>query len=365
MKIAQLCPYAMERHGGVQRHVRDLAAWLTEAGHRTRIIAPPLPGQRPRRDGHLHEIGWSRGLAVHGTRFEVSVAAPRRLRELATDLRDWGVDLLHLHTPWTPFLVGQVAAALPEIPRVTTVHATLPDPSAKTLVDRYIRWSARRQLCRSVALVVPSQAPVSMLKTLDPACAPIEIAPAIDLSALTPGEASGKHLLYLGRLEPRKGVDVLLSAWPRIKAACPNAKLTIAGDGALMPLIQAAEDVTHFGAPSDTEARRLLAAADIVLAPAPYGESYGLILAEAMAAGAVPLAAANAGFAAVLDGAPECLVPPGDAPALADRAIQLLRDDPLRARLRAWGQSAALKSDVRSAGPQFLRLYERVLNVPP
>lgn len=354
MKILQVCPYAMARPGGVQRHVRDLTAWLNTQGHPTRILAPPAPGQRPRVEDPLHELGRSRTLAVHGTAFEISLAAPWTIARAA---RAWGADVLHLHTPWTPLLPWQIARAL-ALPIVTTVHATLPEADGTAVVDRYIRRSAHGFLQRSRAVLVPSPAPVPMLRRLVDGLDPLVLPPAVDLSGFQPEAKRVGSLLFLGRLEPRKGVDVLLSAWPTIAAAHPEARLTVAGDGPLRDAVVLTPGVSYVGRPSDAEAKRLLAQADLVLAPAPYGESYGLVLAEAMASGAVPVAAANAGYAHILKGLPELLVPVRDSAALAQAVSSLLAQDREALRARVIAEAAA--SDISIFGPRYLGLLERL-----
>lgn len=367
MKIVQLCPYAMDRPGGVQRHVRDLAAWLTAQGHETRILCPPRPGAAPASDGAVTRLGRAWSLAVHGTAFEVSWASPWAVRRAAAELRGWGADLVHLHTPWTPFLVAQLARAL-DLPRVTTVHATLPAPEARGAVERYIRWSARRLLPQSQALIVPSKAPLSMLRSLLPS-APVQIVPpAIDLApwraAASARIAGGSDLslMFLGRFEPRKGLDVLLKAWPRIAAALPEARLTVAGDGPMRALVQSAvsDRLRLVIAPDDAKAQRLLATSDLFLAPAPYGESFGLVLAEAMAAGSLPIAAANPGYAAVLKGpGARLLVPPGDAEALAKKVIAFANPT-ARTGLIAWAKTCADAWDINLVGSTYLSIYQSV-----
>lgn len=361
MKIVQLCPYAMARPGGVQRHVRDLSAWLTANGHDTRIVAPPAPGAAPRHAGALIEVGTSRSFGAHGTGFELSRVGPGALLSVVAELREWGADLVHMHTPWTPMLVWQLWRRL-RLPTVTTIHATLPGDDGTGLIDRYIRFAARRFLRRSAAVVVPSQAPVPMLTRLHPGLTPHILPPCVDLSAWRAqprGDAPGLHLVCLGRLEPRKGVDILLRAWPRIAAALPEARLTIAGDGPLRAQVEAAtsQRLHYAGRPEDSAARALLASADILAAPAPYGESYGLVLAEAMAAGAVPVAAANAGYAEILQGEDDLLVPPGDAEALAARIIDLAGDPGALTARRDAMRARAMGSDVTQAGPKYAALY--------
>ncbi len=367
MRIVQLSPYAMERPGGVQAHVRDLAAWLRAQGHETRILCPPAAGGRAGSGGGVTRLGRSRMLGAHGTEFEIAAASPRAVRAAARELRDWGAEIVHMHTPWTPLLVWQMWRAL-DLPTVATVHATLPAPDSRGATDRYIRWAARRILPRCASLVVPSEAPLEMLRRVLPGARPEVLAPAIDLApwraAAAPRAPGALRLLFLGRLEPRKGVDVLLRAWPRIADALPDARLTLAGDGPLRAAAEAAAGprLVLAGRPGDAAARRLVAQADLLLAPAPYGESFGLVLAEALAAGTLPVAAANAGYASVLTGpGAALLVAPGDPQALAERVIALGRDAGARAALLDWAAARAREVDVAAQGPGYLGLYRRVL----
>jgi len=371
MKIVQLCPYAMSRPGGVQRHVRDLSVWLTRQGHQVRIIAPPAPGQVPQRDELLTELGHARAFGTHGTAYELSFAGPMARRRVLADLRNWGAELVHLHTPWTPMLVGQMWRGLrlpPCLPTLTTIHATLPQLAGKGLIDRYIRRSARYFLSQSDGVVVPSSAPLPMLDRLIPDITASILPPAVDLTqwraAAQPRENGPLSVVFLGRLEPRKGVDLLLKAWPSVSASLPDATLTIAGDGALRDRVQAAagRNLIYAGRPGDAAARALLGGADIFVAPAPYGESYGLVLAEAMSAGAVPLAAANAGYASVLGAdAPDLLVEPGNVDALAQGLIALASDPERLTAARRWAFARALESDLARAGPGYETIYAQTL----
>ena len=368
MKIVQLCPYAMDRPGGVQRHIRDLSNWFAREGHETRIVAPPLPGQTPVRSGQLHEIGRAKSISLHGTAFEIAIAAPWAVKRMANDLRAWGADIIHMHTPWTPMVVGQLHKAL-QLPTVTTIHATLPEANGADLIDRYIRRSARKYIAKSQAIVTPSTAPLEMLRTISPGLSATVLPPCVDLSPFRDARAQGNtgdqiKLLFLGRFEPRKGVDVLLHAWPKIADALPTAQLTIAGHGEMRDQVHAAKSdrlcvVDH---PSDATVCDLMGHADFFLAPAPYGESYGLVLAEAMSAGALPIAAANAGYRSILSGdGSSLLVPPGDPDALCARVIKLAGDPTQRVTLEEWQTKAARNSDVTFAGPQYLDLFRTVL----
>lgn len=367
MKIVQLCPYDLDRPGGVQRHVRDLSDWLTAQGHETRIIAPPTPGLRARQDGPVTQLGGARSIGAHGTAFELSFAGPKALRETVAHLQNWGADVVHMHTPWTPFMVWQVWRKL-RLPTVTTFHATLPEAKGAGLMDRYIRRAARHFLTQSDDIIVPSSAPLAMLKAMHPDLRATILPPAVDLGPWRDQPARRDpnriSLTFMGRLEPRKGVDVVLQAWPKIAEALPQAVMTIAGDGEMQDVVQSAigDRLYYVGRPSDADARQLMAASDFYLAPALYGESYGLVLAEAMTAGAVPVAAANPGYCAMLGptGA-ELTVAPGDPVALADKVITLVRDASALDHWRIWSRKHSQSADVETCGPDYLTVFEKVL----
>lgn len=369
MRIVQILPYAMARPGGVQAHVRDLSRWLRGEGHEVRVVAPPTPEGVCAAGTEC--CGRSRLVSMFGTRFEVSYAFGPERRRLVEDLRDWGADLVHLHTPWTPFVAWQVWRGL-RLPTVTTFHATLPGTESGGATARLLRAAAGHFLSHSRVVVVPSPTPLVHLGAAAQRARVEVVPPCIDLKPWRDAQKSvqNQHLeiAFLGRFEARKGLDVLLAAWPEIASALPNARLTVAGGGELRPLVAAALAAPHGGRirlveqPDDATARALVAGADIFAAPAPYGESFGLVLVEAMAAGALPVAAANPGYASVMSGeGAELLVPPGDAGALARRIVSLAGDRPARERLLAWAARRCEAADIRSAGPVFARLYAEAL----
>lgn len=369
MKIVQLCPYDMRRPGGVQRHVADLARWLTDQGHETRIIAPPAPGQRTQNYELVTEVGRARHLAMHGTAFELSYARPKTIRALRDELHDWRADVVHMHTPWTPMLVWQAWRAL-RLPTVSTIHATLPDAGGKGLTNRYIRRTARYFMQHSQAVVTPSEAPLDLLRRLVPDIKATVLPPAVDLSdwrstARSRNPDDPIKIVSLGRLEARKGVEILLEAWQHLAPLLPHISLTIGGDGALRDKVERAakadarHSLRYIGRPDDAEARALVKSADLFIAPAPYGESFGIVLAEAMAAGTVPIAAANPGYASVLTGTGTgLLVPRGDAKALANLIESFAANPQQLKAFQKWGMTHADQFDIKTVGPKYLGLYK-------
>ncbi|TCL01532.1 phosphatidylinositol alpha-mannosyltransferase [Shimia isoporae] len=371
MKIVQLTPYAMDRPGGVQSHIRDLSRWLRSQGHDVRIVAPPGTGQLAN-IGNVVELGRVRQIAVHGTKFELTRASRADLQTCVAELRSWGAEVAHLHTPWTPMLPFQVWRAL-GIPGVATFHATLPetsgfDPLAWTL-KRSAHWFNRRLK----GIVVPSKAPQNQWRDNNVHPVPEVLAPTVDLSAWRDARKasipSGDfNVVCMGRLEERKGTATLLRAWRDVETNRPSARLIIAGDGPrkddLLHLARVLNltTVDFVDPPSDEIARRMIADADVFAAPARHGESFGLVLIEAMAAGTLPVAAANPGYATVMTGpGADLLVPPGDPDALAQKLLELAAQPALQNRLLRWAKGHADHFDVRHLGPSYLSFFRAAL----
>lgn len=362
MRIVHVSPYPMARPGGVQSNIRDLCGWLAEAGHEVRIVAPDAEAGG---NAGLRPLGRAREVVIHGTGFEFSFAGPLALRRAARDLRDWGADILHLHTPWTPMMPFQLWRAMKR-PAVATFHATLPETDAPGLEEKFIWRAARYFHARLDGLIVPSAAPQAQWAKLGLDPLPQILPPTIDLADWRAGDRGTARrpgpfrVAYLGRFEARKGVDVLLAAWNRRPEALRDAELVLAGRGTLPgPLPDGARLVES---PDRAEAVSLIADADVSVAPAGYGESFGLVLIEAMAAGTLPVAAANAGYSTVMTGqGTQALFPPGDADALAAKLAELARAPEVLAQLTDWGRAHAMEFDVRRVGPRYTALYERVL----
>jgi phosphatidylinositol alpha-mannosyltransferase len=180
-----------------------------------------------------------------------------------------------------------------------------------------------------------------------------------------PGARTGERVLFVGRPEPRKGLPVLLRAFAQLP---PGLELELVGVGpaevgalenGLPPSVLAR--VHAHGRVSDEQRRALLARADVLCAPSLGGESFGLVVAEGMAAGIPVVASDIPGYRDVLPTDAGCLVSPGDDRALAEALGDLLSDDALRRRLGARGRSAAARFDWRVVAEQVVAVYEEVL----
>jgi phosphatidylinositol alpha-mannosyltransferase len=178
-------------------------------------------------------------------------------------------------------------------------------------------------------------------------------------------QGPGGTLSFLGRLdEPRKGLPVLLKAWPQIFTARPGVRLLVAGRGDIEEARrkvppECRDAVTFLGGVSDKDKAAMLASSDVYVAPHTGGESFGIVLAEAMAAGAPVLASELVAFRAVLDGGRlGALVPVGDADALATEAIALLKDPRRREAMRAQASVGVRRYDWATVAEEIIAVYE-------
>jgi phosphatidylinositol alpha-mannosyltransferase len=369
MRIVQVSPYDIERPGGVQRHILALAAGLRRRGHETLIIAPgPLAADGP---DFIRPIGHKREIGMSGTRFELTWARPEELRGLQQCLTEWQPDLLHFHTLWSPAMPFQVFRRWSG-PRVVTFHDTPPPGLWGGALRLSFGAMGRWIMARSSAVIAVSSAPLAHLRHRRGGLEPVVVPPATDLSAVTArgrrdrGSADAAiRFLFVGRLERRKGIVELLHAWDRVRrTGGQNLVLTVAGKGEYAALVRNTQSrvgsnrLEFIEAPDDDLVRQLYARADVFVAPSPFGESFGIVLTEAMANGLPVIAADNAGYSTVLIGpGRDGIVRSGDVSALADAMIRFASNKPLRDRLGAWGIEQAASYDISAHLPRFERIY--------
>ena len=366
MKIAQVCPYDIDRPGGVQHHIRDTAEALAERGHQVTIIAPatdspPLPsppGVVIRRLGRSFRVG------IFGTTFEIALALGRQRAQLRELMRAF--DVAHFHTVWSPFLALQ-ALSFFDGPAVVTFHDTPPQTLSGRILRVLFPVLSRLLLPRFDAILTPSIAPQRHLvpgpgQTLAifPPCT--NLRPFMDASPQPEFRDGHINILFLGRLEPRKGAMLLLKAFETLRRNNPSLRLLIAGAGAQEKALRhhvkknQISSVIFVGQPTDTAS--WFATADIFCAPSPYGESFGIVIVEAMASGKPVVAAANAGYRTLLTGkAARFLVAPGDTQALGKALAVLAADQGLRHRLGEWGRATAPRYDCRTLAPQLETIF--------
>jgi len=367
VRIGIVCPYSFDVPGGVQFHVRDLAEHFIAQGHHVSVLAPADD------EATLPPYLVSCGKAVP-VRYNGSVArltfGPVTSARVSRWLETGDFDVVHLHEPVTPS-ASVLALWASTDPVVATFHtATLRSramhaahpflrPSLEKIrgriaVSEEARATVRRHLGGD-AFIIPNGVDVARFASATPAAA-------------WQGTADAPTLAFLGRVdEPRKGLGVALRALPAILDARPGARLLVAGPGDASDILSAAEPraaaaTELLGAVSDAEKAALLSSVDAYLAPHLGGESFGIVLVEAMASGAPVVASDLSAFERVLDGGRTgILFETGSDAGLARAVLGLLDDPGEQARLRADGLRRAGAFDWSGVARQVMAVYETVI----
>ncbi|MEU4411700.1 glycosyltransferase family 4 protein [Nocardia salmonicida] len=363
MKIGMICPYSFDVPGGVQAHVVELARVFIERGHKVSVLAPASD------DTPLPDFVVSAGRAV-AIPYNGSVARLSFGPMAYTRIRRWidsnDFDVLHIHEPNAPSL-SMLALKIAEGPIVATFHTS----TTKSLVLSTFQGVLRPYHEKiSGRIAVSELARRWQVEALGSDA--VEIPNGVDVSAFARGEPldgyprAGRTVLFLGRYdEPRKGMDVLLGALPALIEHHPDVEILIVGRGDEDRLRrEAGEHAGHLrflGQVTDAEKAAALRSADVYVAPNLGGESFGIILIEAMAAGTPVVASELDAFRRVLrDGTAGLLTPIGDSAALATAIDTLLTDDETRERLVSTATQVVAGYDWPVVAEQILRVYETV-----
>ncbi|WP_280435075.1 glycosyltransferase family 4 protein [Nocardia carnea] len=364
MKIGMVCPYSFDVPGGVQAHVVELAQVFRERGHKVSVLAPASD------DTELPDFVVSAGRAV-AIPYNGSVARLSFGPTAYTRIRKWiegnDFDVLHIHEPNAPSL-SMLALKIAEGPIVATFHTS----TTKSLILATFQGVLRPYHEKiSGRIAVSELARRWQVEALGSDA--VEIPNGVDVQAfsrapLLPGyPRAGKTVLFLGRYdEPRKGMQVLLGALPALVDRHPHVEILVVGRGDEERLRREAGPLARhlrfLGQVSDTEKASAMRSADVYVAPNLGGESFGIILIEAMAAGTAVVASELDAFRRVLrDGAAGVLVPTGDSAALAGALDELLTDDIRRAELVRTATQVVGSYDWPVVAEQILRVYETVV----
>ena len=342
MRVAIVCPYDLGKHGGVQDQATRLVGWLGSAGHEAVLVGPGGSGP----DGAVL-LGTARVVKANRSTAPISFdpRVGRQLREIFAE-----VDVAHIHEPLMPS-VGVAASLVGSVPKVGTFHADPP---------RWVRRSYKgaRALARRLASrldVVTATSSVS-LSAVSPFVDPRIVPNGIDTASYGHGIKTPRSVSFLGRDDARKGLSVLLEAWPYVAEAVPGVTLTVMG----AQRESDRSDVRYLGRVSEETKRAELAASEVYCAPNLGGESFGIVVAEAMASGCAAVVSAIPAFAHVTAGAAE-LVAPGDVDGLAGRLVAVLTDDDRRTRLQGAAQRRATDFDGASVAAAYLEAYEEAI----
>jgi phosphatidylinositol alpha-mannosyltransferase len=371
MRIAIACPYHMFRGGGVQEVVLALHQNLTKRGHYVKVLTP-----KPRDyEGKVPDWMLTLGMSVNtkafaGTAWQMSVSVDNS--EIDEVLSRENFDVIHFHEPWTPFWSQQLLQRSKSV-NIATLHAlSFENPTGKS-IKNVITPYTKPMIKYFDEFTAVSEAATTYFRTLSER--PVTIIPnGIDIKkySLRPATAlrhpKMKTILYVGRLEHRKGLKYLLRAFNELCTHCDDVQLLIAGSG---PDEEKLRDyvtelkiprVTFLGYISEEEKVHQLHRADVFCSPARYGESFGIVLLEAMAAGVPTIAGDNVGYISTMkETGAISLVNPQDTIDFARRLDLMLFNEDLRKLWMRWAKNYVKQYDYPIVVDKYEKVYEKAL----
>jgi phosphatidylinositol alpha-mannosyltransferase len=366
LKIGIVCPYGWDTPGGVQIHIKELAEWLISHGHQVSVLAP-VTNEDENIESWVVSAGRPISIPYNGAIAKV-IFGPLASSRVKQWIGNGDFDLLHLHEPAIPSL-SLLAGWAGDGPMVATFHAaansqkvanaigTMLDPlieriTAKIAVSEIARETLKDRF-NTEAVVIPNGIDTSKFEGI----------------GVRAEWALPNTLGFIGRFdEPRKGLAVLLNAIPKIVKEVPNLRVLVAGPGnaqdfnKLVPS-ELRERITFLGKISELEKAQFFKSISLYIAPNTGGESFGIILAEAMASRAPIIASDLPAFAKLLDnGLSGALFANENSDELAKTVLKLLENSSSREAIAEAGYEKAKSFDWNSVGEQILSVYEIALS---
>ena len=364
MKIGLVCPYNIAKGGGVQEIVLATRAELVKRGHNVKIITPlPRLGKIPK-DPDVIFIGTSTDFKSP-THTHVQVSASAGVSKIESMLAEENFDILHFHEPWIPMLSLQILQRSNAV-NIATFHAKIPETLMSRTITRVVTPYLRSVLKYLDEMTAVSDSAAEYVTSLTDI--PVTIIPnGIDLSKykFSPDKKTSdtKTILYIGRLEKRKGVKFLLQAYQLLSQDDDNLRLIIGGDGPDRKKLELLADelklknVSFLGYVSEEVKLDLLIQADVFCSPAIFGESFGIVLLEAMATGVVASAGNNSGYNDLMQGVGALSITnPQDTSEFARQLKLLLNEPDIRKLWRTWAKSYVKQFSY----PRVVDMYEEL-----
>ena len=360
-----VCPYGWDTPGGVQTHIRDLTQHLIDEGHYVSVLAP-ISDESISHEDYVVNAGKPISIPVNGSVARVifgPIASSRAKQWIASG----DFDLLHLHEPAIPSL-SLLACSAAEGPLVGTFHVSTPKKKAIYAIGPILEPIVEKLTAR----IAVSELARSTLKDhfeTDAVVIPNGIDGQKFSNAKVLEDFSGDYTVgFIGRFEePRKGLQVLIDSLPIVARFIPNVRYLIAGPGESKDFLkeidpQLRNRIKFLGRLTDEDKASFLKSIKIYVAPNTGGESFGIILTEALSAGTAVVASDIPAFEAVLEnGEAGALFINEDSEDLAKTLVSMLKDDQKRNRLASNGKLSAQKYDWQVVAEQIESVYEMAI----
>ncbi|HUC90306.1 MAG TPA: glycosyltransferase family 4 protein [Patescibacteria group bacterium] len=372
LKIGLVFDDSLDKPDGVQQFVLTLGGWLASHGHDVHYLV----GQTKRSDlPNIHSL--SRNINVRFNKNRMAMPLPARSKVLKELLDREKFDVLHVQVPYSPMLAGKIIDAADKSTAVIGTFHVAPHSGLVTAGSRALRVWVRKSIKRFDAMTatsVPAQAFAKRAFRINSDVVPLPLRLQPFFKAETYARYKDtQNVVFLGRLVERKGCQYLIKAvaqlhehglWPE------DARLIICGKGPLEPKLKQLVKEKHLdsftefaGFITEESKPHYLASADIAGYPSTGGESFGIVLLEAMAAcRGLVLAGDNPGYASVMSPRPNSLFDPHDTDLFAKKIFQGLTDKSERAKAQKWQRDYVMQFDASTIGRHFVDIYEQALH---
>ncbi len=374
MKIGLVLDDSLDKTDGVQQYVLILGRWLAGQGHDVHYLV----GETKRSDlANLYSL--ARNVKVRFNQNRMAMPLPASLRTIREVLEREQFDVLHVQVPYSPLLAGRIIKAAGPRTAVVGMFHILPHSRVVAAANRMLgRWARAQGSLRRFDLMLATSPPTSQFAKRTFGVESTVVQLPVELDAFYGAKPfaryqEGQTVMFLGRLVERKGCHYLLRAvahavaagtWPK------GARLVVCGDGHMRPALEKyvrgnnlAQMVEFTGYISEADKPRYLASADVVVYPSTGGESFGVVLLEAMAASpGVVLAGNNPGYASVMAPRPESLFDPHDTAGLAKKIVHALTDQKASRAANAWQRAYIGQFDIAAVGTRTVALYKEALH---
>jgi len=371
MKIGFVLDDSLDKSDGVQQYVTTLGHWLSTNGHEVHYLV----GETHRKDlAHVHSL--SRNISVKFNGNRVSIPRPVNKTRLRKLLDDEQFDVLHVQMPYSPMLGARVIRTAPSSTAIVGTFHILPFSGFERMATRFLRVLIWPSLGR-LQVVMSVSAPAARFARTSLGLKSIVVPNVVDVQLMRNGHKIKKfqdgkvNIIFLGRLVERKGCQYFLEAIERLHQQhhLENARVLICGKGELDVKLQAFVRDRHLGSTvhftgyvSETEKADYLATAQLAVFPSLGGESFGIVLIEAMAAGSeVVIAGNNTGYRSVMAGQKSQLIDPRDMTAFSKSLLHFIRNSQARQQAYHWQQDQIEHYDVRQVGPVIIEQYQQAI----
>lgn len=377
MNIIQVCPYDLSIPGGVQTHVTHLSNQLVQGNHKLMVFAPISKKKRngEKFDCTVHEITKAKRIKIWGTSIDISYLSKSDKAMIKDLMNEFSPDVIHFHTIWNPFMQFQLLNMMDKsVKKIATFHDTPPDFGIGKVIGGNMmklgRWYFLKRLDAAISVSKSQANAMGIMQERLPENFQI-IPNGINVSITDEINAVPKkndkfNIIFIGRLEGRKGIFDLLEVYKRLSEEIgkDEISLTIVGNGPLRILAEkyiadnSIKNINWNVNADDQLKFQLLSSSDLLVAPALYGESFGIVLLEAMAMGVKVVGYGNAGYLNIgREYEVENFPAPGDKQKLYERIKTHIQNPEATSHLVKKGLEIAKKHDWKVVANEIEKMY--------